>query len=62
MGSARGKEVREGQAPKEWGRCNSQQGRGKHGEGRRRKGGSGVMKKSQRAQSDHFSRRLFVAV
>jgi hypothetical protein len=29
-----------------------------HGEGRRRKDESGVMKKSQRAQSEHFSRSL----
>ncbi len=33
---------------------NSQQGRRQHGAGRRRKNGSGVMKRNQRAQSEHL--------
>ncbi len=56
MGSAQGRGVREGQAPQGVEKISSQllQGRWQHGEGRIRKDGSGVMKKDQRALSEHF--------
>jgi hypothetical protein len=56
MASAQRKGVSEGQAPQGVGKIsravNSQQGRRQHGAGRSRKDESGMMKKSQRAQSE----------
>jgi hypothetical protein len=56
MGSAQGRRVMEGHVPHGVWKISSQlqQGRRQHGAGRRRKDETGVMKKSQRAQSEHF--------
>jgi hypothetical protein len=56
MGSAKGKGVREGQAPQTRREISShsQRGRRQHGTGRRRKDESGVMKRNQSAQSEHL--------
>jgi hypothetical protein len=64
MGSAQGRGVRELQASQGVGKIGSQLPARKGTTWRRKKkeGREGVMKKSQHAQSGHFSRRLFVAV